>query len=176
MKIIRKPGAHKPKSQTIAPSLHACRVAFLHSPCLQTFDNIATQPFVWKEAEPQHEPLQRTSFSATQRLSKAINPSSQQDSVKCVNHEARRSPGESSQRMVSSNPFSDSSTPQISGLRYSQCKHRQHRCKGKCIFGWISKTHISWKADVIFFWYCQEYFSSRVGCTINIENITLGSG
>ena len=73
-------------------------------------------------------------------------------------------------------PSQTAAPPQISGLRYSQCKHRQQRCKGKCIFGWISKTHTSWKADVIFFWYCQEYFSSRVGCTINIENITLGSG
>ena len=111
MSIIRKPGAHKPKYQTTAPSLHTCRVAFLHSPCLHTFDNIATQPFVWKEAEPQHEALQMSSFSATRRLSKAINPLSQQDSVKCVNHEARRSQGESSPQMVSPNPFSDSSTP-----------------------------------------------------------------
>lgn len=50
----------------------------------------------------------------------------------------------------------------------------QQECGGKGIFRWDLRTHASWKADVIaFLWCCKEYFSSRVGCPINIENIML---
>lgn len=29
---------------------------------------------------------------------------------------------------------------------------------------------------LLLLWFCEEYFSSRVGCTINIENVTYHAG
>lgn len=104
-------------------------------------------------------------------------PSRWQGSVTARDDKAAGPGGEKAERTVSPNALRNDA-PQRVGSDNSSVNTGNRSTNENAFSDGFQKHTVLGKQmlTLLLFWFCEEYFSSRVGCTINIENIKYHAG